>query len=120
MRSNCDFTFTGTGDGSSFWPWILAMILIFILIIALLLCIAAIIQHRSKQHGRVARGYDKDREEPHVLGHRPRGTATGPMEYKYDRPNENIFGGNGNTNQSHGRSNFNGTDHYDTRSKNFS
>lgn len=117
MRSNCDFTFTGTGDGSSFWPWILAMILIFILIIALLLCIAAIIQHRSKHHGRVARGYDKDREEPHVLGHRPRGTATGPMEYKYDRPNENLFGGIGNTNENYGRSNFNGTDRYDTRSK---
>lgn len=103
-ESACDYTFTGTGEGSSFWPWILALVLLFILLIALLLCIAAIVQMRSTRKHR-ARGLTRPDEAPHVVNKRPRGVPTGPMEYDFDRRTDNLFS----------RSDFRGTDHFDTR-----
>jgi hypothetical protein len=118
-ESQCDYTFTGTGEATSFWPWILALILLFILLIALLLCIAAIIQHRSKHFGRTAHGYDKHQDAPHVLNKRPRGVPTGPTEYKYDRDdyflsNDQRYGERSRYTASN-RSRFTGNDPYDTR-----
>ena len=46
-------------------------------------------------------------DAPHVVNKRPRGVPTGPMEYDYDRKTDNLFR----------RSDFRGTDQFDTRGK---
>lgn len=107
-QSACDYTFTGTGTGSSFWPWVLALVLIFILLIALLLCIAAIIQRNSHHEPLRAQGAHIEREAPHVLNKRPRGVPSGPAEYDPNSRRDTGY-------YQQTRSEFRGTDQYDTR-----
>ena len=116
--SSCDYAFTGTGEGTSFWPWIIALILLFILIIAILLCVAALMEHRSKHHGRKTHGTDQNFDAPHVLNKRPRGVPSGPMEYDYDGRSNNFIGHErSDTYTGQERSQYRGTDQFDTRSK---